>query len=328
MPNKLRDSLRHKFSKAKYRTINSREYDQALKNRGSLTIWFSSDIVDTWNIDPKLKKKRGGQIKYSDLAIEVCVTLSLIYKQRLRQNEGYIESLIKLMHLDLDTPDYTTISRRSKDLKIKPFAGLSKDKNLVVAIDSTGVKIHGEKEWQQEKYKNTKTRKSWRKLHIAVDEEGFIVASSLTNRDVSDCAQVPVLLDQIEASIDSVLADGAYDQIVTYESMENHEAKHGNGLEIKAFIPPNLGFRAENQNDSKLRIDNIRILEKSRHLWQKKTDYGRRAKAENAMFRYKTIIGNKLKARSTENQKVESKVAVNILNRMTKLGMPRSKKVA
>jgi hypothetical protein len=328
MANKLRDPFRHKFSKAKYRTINNREYDQALKNRGSLTIWFSNDIVTTWNDHPKLKKKRGGQIKYSDLAIETCITLSLIYKQRLRQNEGYVESLIKLMNLDLDTPDYTTISRRSKDLKIKPLAGLAKDKNLVVAIDSTGVKIYGEKEWQEEKYKNTKTRKSWRKLHIAVDVEGFIVASSLTNHDVSDCAQVPVLLEQIETPIDSVLADGAYDQIVTYKAMEAHQEKHGNGLAIKAYIPPNLGFRPENPNDSKLRIDNIKMLEQSRHLWQKKTEYGRRAKAENTMFRYKTIIGNKLKARSTENQKVESNVAVNILNRMTKLGMPRSKKIA
>ena len=110
--------------------------------------------------------------------------------------------------------------------------------------------------------------------------------------------------------------------------MEEHQIKYNQGIEIKASIPPNLGFRAENPNDSKLRIDNIRILEKSRHLWQKKADYGRRSRAENTMFRYKTIIGNKLKARSTENQKVESKVAVNILNKMTELGMPRSKKVA
>jgi hypothetical protein len=121
MPNKLRDPCRHKFSEAKYKTTNSKEYDQALKNRGSLTIWFSDDIISTWNIDPSLKKKRGGQIKYSDLSIETCLSLSLIYKQRLRQNEGFVESLIKLMRLDLTTPDFTTISRRSKSLRIKPF---------------------------------------------------------------------------------------------------------------------------------------------------------------------------------------------------------------
>ncbi len=52
MPNKLRDPVRHKFSKTKHRTSNNREYDQALKNRGSLTIWFSSDVVTSWNVDP------------------------------------------------------------------------------------------------------------------------------------------------------------------------------------------------------------------------------------------------------------------------------------
>ena len=77
-----------------------------------------------------------------------------------------------------------------------------------------------------------------------------------------------------------------------------------------------------------LRNDNIRILEQGRHHWQKETNYGRRAKVENTMYRYKIIIGNKLKSRSIENQKIESKIAVSILNKMTNLGMPCSKKIA
>ena len=327
MPNKLRDSCRHKFSKTKYKTTNSKEYDQALKNRGSLNIWFSDDISSTWNIDPFLKKKRGGQTKYSDLSIEACVTLSLIYKQRLRQNEGFVESLIKLMRLNLATPDFTTISRRSKSLKLKQFKRDSFEP-IVIAIDSTGVKIHGEREWQTAKYQQTKTRKSWRKLHLAIDEKGFIVASDLTCHNVSDCAEVPLLLEQIEVPIDTILADGAYDQIITYKAMEDHQTKHGNGLKIKAAIPPNLGFRAEMPNDSNLRKDNIRIIEQGRQRWQDYTDYGRRAKVENTMYRYKIIIGNKLKSRSIENQRIESKVAVNIINKMTSLGMPCSKKIA
>ena len=145
---------------------------------------------------------------------------------------------------------------------------------------------------------------------------------------MSDCAEVPVLLEQIEISIDTILADGAYDQLITYKAMEDHQTKYGNGLEIKASIPPNLGFRAERSEDSNLRTDNIRIFERGRHCWQKETDYGRRAKVENTMYRYKIIIGNKLKSRSIETQKIESKVAVRILNRMTNLGMPCSQKIA
>jgi len=327
MPNKLRDPCRHKFSKAKYKTTNSKEYDQALKNRGSLTIWFSDDAVSSWNANSSMKKKRGGQIKYSDLSIETCVTLSLIYKQRLRQNEGFVESLINLMNLDLATPDFTTISRRSKSLKPKPFKRESLEP-IVIAIDSTGIKIYGEREWQTEKYQQTKTRKSWRKLHIAIDEKGFIVASDLTCHDVSDCAEVPKLLEQIESPIDTVLADGAYDHPSTYEALINHETNFVNGVRVKAAIPPNLGFRAEMQNDSVLRKDNIRVIEQGRQRWQDYTDYGRRAKVENTMYRYKIIIGNKLKSRSIDNQKIESKIAVNILNQMTNLGMPCSQKIA
>ena len=311
MPNKLRDPCRHKFSKAKYKTTNSKEYDQALKNRGSLTIWFSDDAVSSWNANSSMKKKRGGQIKYSDLSIETCVTLSLIYKQRLRQNEGFVESLIKLMNLDLATPDFTTISRRSKSLKLKLFK-LESLEPIVIAIDSTGIK----------------TRKSGRKLHIAIDEKGFIVASDLTCHDVSDCAEVPKLLEQIESPIDTVLADGAYDHPSTYEALINHETNFVNGVRVKAAIPPNLGFRAEMQNDSVLRKDNIRVIEQGRQRWQDYTDYGRRAKVENTMYRYKIIIGNKLKSRSIDNQKIESKIAVHILNQMTNLGMPCSQKIA
>jgi hypothetical protein len=328
MPNKLQDPYRHKFEKAKYKISNSREYDQALKNRGSLTIWFAEESIAGWNNTDIVKdRKRGRPATYSDLAIETCVTLGLVYKQRLRQTEGFVESIIKLLQLDLQVPDHTTISRRSGKIKIsKSFK--TKDKPLVVAIDSTGLKIYGEQEWQEEKY-SLKTRKSWRKLHIGIDDEdGSIISSELTSHLTSDSATMETLLNEIESPIDTVLADGAYDQPSVYQALTAHQDKHGNGVVIKSVIPPNLGFRAEMPDDSKLRIDNIRLLEQGRKRWQKNTDYGRRAKAENAMYRYKAIIGNKLKSRSFVNQKTESKVAINILNIMTKLGRPSAKKIA
>ena len=118
------------------------------------------------------------------------------------------------------------------------------------------------------------------------------------------------------------------DDELAYEALINHETNFGNGVRVKAAIPPNLGFRAEMQNDSVLRKDNIRVIEQVRQRWQDYTDYGRRAKVENTMYRYKIIIGNKLKSRSIDNQKIESKIAVNILNQMTNLGMPCSQKIA
>jgi len=326
MPNKHQDPYRHKFARAKYKISNSREYDQSLKNRGSLIIWFSEEAVAKWNNPVFIHKKRGGQAIYSDLAIETCVRLGLVYKQHLRQTEGFVESIIKLLNLELKTPDYTTISRRTKKLQVSRHRRANRDP-VTLCVDSTGIKIYGEQEWQEEKYA-LKARKSWRKLHIAVDENGYIASSELTTHNISDCATIGTLLEEIDSPIDTVLADGAYDQPSTYKALIAHQNQHGNEIPIKAVVPPNLGFRAEMPDDSKLRLDNIRLMEQGRKRWQKNTDYGRRAKAENAMYRYKAIIGNKLKSRSFVNQKTESKVAINILNIMTKLGRPSAKKIA
>jgi len=326
MPNKHQDPYRHKFARAKYKISNSREYDQSLKNRGSLIIWFSEEAVAKWNNPVFVHKKRGGQAIYSDLAIETCVMLGLVYKQHLRQTEGFVESIIKLLNLELKTPDYTTISRRTKKLQVSRHCRANRYP-VTLCVDSTGIKIYGEQEWQEEKYA-LKARKSWRKLHIAVDENGYIASSELTTHNISDCATIGTLLEEIDSPIDTVLADGAYDQPSTYKALIAHQNQHGNEIPIKAVVPPNLGFRAEMPDDSKLRLDNIRLMEQGRKRWQKHTNYGRRAKAENAIYRYKSIIGNKLKSRTFLNQKTESKVAANILNIMTKLGMPDTKKFA
>ena len=326
MPNKHQDPYRHKFARAKYKISNSREYDQSLKNRGSLIIWFSEEAVAKWNNPVSVHKKRGGQAIYSDLAIETCVMLGLVYKQHLRQTEGFVESIIKLLNLELKTPDYTTISRRTKKHQVSRHRRANRYP-VTLCVDSTGIKIYGEQEWQEEKYA-LKARKSWRKLHIAVDENGYIASSELTTHNISDCATIGTLLEEIDSPIDTVLADGAYDQPSTYKALIAHQNQHGNEIPIKAVVPPNLGFRAEMPDDSKLRLDNIRLMEQGRKRWQKHTNYGRRAKAENAIYRYKSIIGNKLKSRTFLNQKTESKVAANILNIMTKLGMPDTKTFA
>ena len=327
MPYKLKEPYRHKFKKSVYKPTNSRLYDESLKNRGSLTIWVSSDVISKWKGDFSKTRKRGGQLVYSDFSIETCITLSLIFRQRLRQTEGFVGSIIKLLGLELEVPDFTTISRRSKSINVSVPA-IRREGGVVISIDSTGLKLYGEQEWQKEKYKLTKTRKSWRKLHMAVDDNGTILGSELTFHDISDSATVPTILNQIGSPIDTVLGDGAYDQPSVYDAMIAHQEKYGNGLEIKAAIPPNLGFRPEMPTDSKLRVDNIRVFEKGRQRWQEHADYGRRARAENGMFRYKTIIGNKFKSRSFSSQKTESKIAVNILNKMAGLGMPCSKKFA
>ena len=106
MPNKHTDKYRHKFKKATYKVKNWSEYNDALRKRGDITIWFTDDAIHSWT--PERTSKKGRPQKYSNLAIETCLFLRIVYSLPLRQTEGFARSLVGLMGLDLDIPDYST----------------------------------------------------------------------------------------------------------------------------------------------------------------------------------------------------------------------------
>ena len=104
----------HPTYKTKYRVANWSSYDRALVRRGDVTAWVSPKAIAAW--EPVGIGRRGGQLQYSDLAIETALTLRLIFKLPLRQTEGFLHSLLALMGFDLSSPDYTTLSRRGQRL--------------------------------------------------------------------------------------------------------------------------------------------------------------------------------------------------------------------
>jgi len=320
MPYKHNQDRRHKFDKARYKVKNWPEYDQALKNRGSLTIWFTQEAIKAWQPED-LQKKRGGQPVYSDVAIETGLTLRSLYKLGLRQTEGFLESISSLMGLELSIPDHTTLSRRSKELDITKFKRESGEP-IHILVDSTGLKISGSGEWQETKH-GLQKRKHWRKLHLAIDEKtGNILASELTTNKSDDPSQVPVLLNQIDEEIESMMADGAYDTQEVYNVLSTHKSGP-----IQGIMPPRKdAVLSDNAVASPTARDQniLFIKENGRLKWQKETGYNRRSLVETAMFRYKIIIGGQLRSRSFENQKTEAIIGVAILDKMTNLGMPVS----
>lgn len=328
MPYKLKDPVRHKFTKNNYNNRDWKTYEEGLRNRGSLTVWFSEEAILAWNPPIDKKRKRGRQRRYSDLAIETCHTLRLVYKTGLRQTEGFLASILQLMKLDLSVPDHSTLSRRGKTVSLRKKAckkPLPEKGSVIVIVDSTGLKVFGEKEWMNHKH-GTKQRKVWRKLHMCIDEDGEILSSTLTSHTTSDTSQVDELLKGVEAPIDALIGDGGYDNAPTYKALDEHQKRHNRAQKSQATIPPNTGFQAENETDAQQRLENIRMIEdKGKHLWQTQMDYGRRARVENTMHRYKSIIGNKLRSRTFESQLTETRIAVQIVNRMAELGMPRAK---
>src|SRR5215207_3174106 len=161
--------------------------------RRSLTVWFTDEAVGAWAAEPRTT--RGGQPHYSALAILTALTLRAVFRLALRQTEGLIGSLMRLLGLDLSGPDHTTLSRRAATLEVpRPRSGSSPEAEceaepLHLLVDSTGLKLCGPGEGLVEKH-GTKTRRSWRKLHIGVDADtGQIVATALTTPDVDDGSQ-------------------------------------------------------------------------------------------------------------------------------------------
>jgi hypothetical protein len=191
---------------------------------------------------------------------------------------------------------------------------------LHLLIDSTGLQVYGAGQWLEAKH-GAKSRRKWRKLHLAVDaSNGTIVAWTLTDQDTNDPSQVAPLLDQIDRPIARVTADGAYDGAPTYATIVAHSD------DIEVVIPPRSTavFNGERssfaQRDRHLEM----ITERGRLAWQKATDYGRRSLVETTIGRYKALIGSRLRARGFDAQQAEAAVSVIVLNKMLAAGRPDS----
>ena len=204
----------HPTYKTKYRVANWPAYNQALVRRGDVTLWLAPEAIAGWT--PRRSGRRGGQRRYSDLAIETALTLRLIYHLPLRQAEGFLHSLFAMMHVDLSAPDHTTLSQRGQHLK-RRLRPVPAGKSIHLVLDSTGLSIVGEGEWAAAKH-GGRGRRGWKKLHVGVDRSGVILAHTLTEATVDDATTARDLIDAVHGPLASVTADAAYDTIVVYET--------------------------------------------------------------------------------------------------------------
>ena len=122
--------------KTKYRIRNWREYERGLRSRGDVTIWLSEDAIAAWI--PAKNGLRGGQRRYSNLAIRTALTLRVVFGLPLRQTEGFLDSLLSLMSRDLKAPDHTTLSRRNQIVVVPPLTR-AHDGPIDLIVDSTGL---------------------------------------------------------------------------------------------------------------------------------------------------------------------------------------------
>jgi hypothetical protein len=325
MPHKFNAHHRDNIPRQKHQVTNWAEYNEGLRQRGDLTVWVSEDALGLWSTPRRTTP--GGQRRYSDLAIETCLTLGMVFHQPLRQTQGLMRSIAALLGVAIAVPDFSTLSRRGEGLTLHATHKTARSKPVHLVVDSTGLKIFGEGEWLEQKHKTKRTRRSWRKLHLGLDlVSGEIVCSDLTTDDVGDPTALPELLDQVDGLVDLFLADGAYDGEPTSEMLA---ARFGSMIEVtippprNAVLSPNA---AENPTARDCHI--VEIAAHGRIAWQKTTGYNQRSRGETLMSRWKAVIGPKLKARAFENQRTEARIGVRVLNRMTELGRPSFERTA
>ena len=307
------------WAPTKYKTKNWSAYNEALKHRGSLSIWFDPEM--TWTPSPS--GKRGRQRQFSDAAIQTCLTMKVLFGLPLRQTTGFVESLLKMVGLDWAVPDFSTLCRRQKALNVSlPYREGNGPLNLL--IDSTGIKAEGEGEWNARKHGGPK-RRIWRKIHIGIDEETLEVrAVEVTTSNIGDAPMLPELLSQIpsDQEIGSVTGDGAYD------TRKCHDAIAARGAHAvipprknaKPWTPTSPGAIARNEA-----VNASRYL--GRALWRRWSGYHRRSRVETKMHCVK-LLGQSLMAREFDRQVAEIQLRIAVLNRYTALGTPVTEPVA
>lgn len=304
-------------NKPRYQTTNWKQYNAALKARGSLSIrldkrmaWFAAG-----------SGKRGRSPKFSDAAIQFCLTLKNLFGLALRQTTGLVESVLQLCGLAWPVPDFSTLCRRQRDLNVQIPYSRSKA-GLHLLVDSTGIKFLGEGECKCKKH-GAEYRRQWRKLHIGIDADTLqIRAICVTSNNVSDASMLCDLLEQLppDEALKSLTGDGAYDTQPAYEAVIRRGAI--------PIIPARKNARVRRGTVFEHRNAAIAVCRRlGRSIWKRWIGYHRRSLVETKMNCIKRL-GESVMSRTFERRVNELHIRAAILNRFTELGRPQTAAVA
>lgn len=313
------DTITEQKPKAKYRINNWPDYNKALVQRGSLTLWVHDDVIQAWTNSVQTGKP-GHPRFYSDLAIECGLTLNVLYRLPLRQTQGVLSSLLTLLGVTVTTPNYSTFCRRQRTLTVS-LPRMTPGEAFHMVVDGTGLKVHGEGEWCVRAHGKTRQR-VWRKIHLGFDEAtGEVVASEVTESTRHEKEQWPGLLEQVSDPLVQVTCDGAFDVTSCDDAITARGAR--------AVIPPRSNAAIWDNGAADARDATIRrIADIGRKAWKVERGYHRRSLAETGIFRVKCIFGAMLASQTLARQRTEVRLRCAVLNRMTALGMPKSYKIS
>ena len=272
----------HPKYKTQYHVGNWPAYDRALVQRGDITVWLAPDAIATW--EAVGVGKRGGQLQYSDLAIETALTLRLIFHLPLRQTEGFLTSIFGMLGLDLSAPDHTTLSRRGQHLDLPAS---SRPRRCRPASHCR-------------QHEPLDRGRGWKKRHLVVDRSGVIVARALTEASVDDATTGITLIEATDGALGRVTAmpptiRSAFTRPPVRVARPSWFRRRGTA-NVSRYGP------RSSARDRTI----LAVKERGRRRWKQTSGYHGQARVENAFFRYKSIIGDRLRACSPAGRGLRS----------------------
>ena len=283
----MSDNSKNGKKKKPKRKINWREYNESLVRRGEML--FDDGFLQNWRAELKKmnKGKEGANYRYPNSLILLLATVHA-YLLPYRQLEGFLRVMsLHIKKLKEMVPDFTTIWWRVVRTKINlnPKVNLERD-NIVIAVDSTGIKVTNRGEWILDKWKNKRKRKGFIKIHLAVNiKTKKIVSMIVTKEDVHDGKMLKEIVNDVSKNYDikKVLADGGYDSKDNFRYLD----------ELK--ITPIIKVRKNSsiKNNSKCIPRKLSVIQQLDNLkrWKKTHGYGMRWMAESAFSSIKRTFG-------------------------------------
>jgi len=302
---------------SKFKITNWSKYNDILRNRGRVDFMIAENLSDGWYEDNSGYRKSGGQRKYSDKAIFMCLQIRYLFSLKLRQSQGFINWIFMMSGLPLTCPDYTTLSKGGRSLKLE-FLLYSQDNDFdYICMDSTGIQTYTGNEWLGNKHGKQYLRRTWKKLRIAMGDNGIITGATTTYHNKDDKSQVKALLNVIKPK--EVIADPGYDGENIYQMLR------AKGIKPTIRSPNHLVARktkTERQQSAAYQQT------KGYNAWRNKNKYGRMELVENTFFRFKNSFGSKFLSREDDNMKNEMTIKCQLLNKMFEIGKPISVRAA
>ena len=317
--------------KPTYKVTNWTHYNQSLKNRGNLSLYFPYGDLETqlFNQECYVKGIAGQQVTYKQAYVELLYTFYRLFGWGMRQITGYFEDLWKTKKLTILVPSFGHLSDlfAAIPLKTKQYCDklakrIRDGESISLILDSTGMRFDKASHWYETKYGKPCKDRPWRKLHLSMDPEMNIHQIEITDYEASDIGEMDNLLcTEQSAQIESVTADGAY---YSKEGVERLSKKG-----ITPVIPPPYNAVVHRSESTQWHDKVVQYIKEKGTIYafHKKYDYGKRALVEAQISRIKRCIGSCLLTQKIETQKSEGTIIGNIINLWNSFGKCISVKI-